>query len=114
MREGLRTLLEEEPDLDVVGEASDGEQALAACRHLQPDVVLMDYSLPGIDGSEATRRLRQEMPHIQVIGLSMYEEYDRLQAMLDAGAAAYLTKSGDSDRLLATIREIHGASTAGP
>lgn len=106
MREGLRSLLEEEEDFEVVGEAADGRQALALAQELQPHIVLMDFSMPNLNGIQATSLIRQELPHIGVIGLSMYEEPDRLQAMLDAGAAAYLTKSGNSDYLLDEIRRV--------
>ncbi|MFP4349984.1 MAG: response regulator [Desulfococcaceae bacterium] len=107
MREGLASLLVEEPDLEIVGEASDGEEALELARQLNPDVVLMDFSMPRMNGIEATRRLRKELPEVQVIGLSMYEEPDRSEAMLAAGARAYLTKSGKSDILIQTIRRVH-------
>ena len=106
VRQGLRSVLESDPRLTVVGEAADGLEAIEQARALEPQVVLMDFSMPRLDGVEATRRLRAEMPHIQVIGLSMYEERDRSAAMLEAGAAAYLTKSGKTDRLIDTIRRV--------
>ena len=101
-------MLEDEDDaFEVVAEAANGLEALEQARRLQPDVVLMDFSMPAMDGVEATRHLRSEMPHIQVIGLSMYEEHDRAAAMTDAGAAAYLSKSGSADVLIDTIRAVH-------
>ncbi|MFW6146438.1 MAG: response regulator [Planctomycetota bacterium] len=114
MRRGLCFMLEDEDDaFEVVGEAANGVEALEQARRLQPDVVLMDFSMPAMNGVEATRRLRSEMPHIQVIGLSMYEEPDRAAAMTDAGAAAYLSKSGSADVLLDTIRSVHALHTSG-
>ncbi len=114
MREGLASLLLEEADMQIVGEASDGREALELARALHPDVVLMDFSMPRMNGIEATRRLRKEMPHIPVIGLSMFEEPDRSEAMLAAGARAYLTKSGKSDILIRTIRQVYRAEAESP
>ncbi|MCE5277602.1 MAG: PAS domain-containing protein [Planctomycetaceae bacterium] len=104
LRQGLVLLLKEEPDLEIVGEASDGHAAIEIVRQLRPDVVLMDISMPGMNGIEATRVLHAELPHIQIIGLSMFDQAEQAQAMRDAGAAEYLTKSGASDVLVATIR----------
>jgi CheY-like chemotaxis protein len=103
MREGLSRLLNEYPEIQVVGEASDGLHALRLARELQPDVVLMDLNMPGLNGIDATRILHAEMPRIRVIGLSMYEEEERARAMYEAGAAAYLKKTGDPAGLLAAI-----------
>ncbi len=104
MRQGLSSLLMEEADLIIVGEASDGETAVRLARELRPDVILMDVSMPGLGGVEATRLIHQELPDVQVIGLSMFEDSERGEAMRSAGAAAYLSKSGPTDQLLTTIR----------
>lgn len=104
MRQGLAWLLSEEPDMAVVGEASDGESALALVRELRPDVVLMDVSLPGLNGIETTALIHAEMPEVRIIGLSMFEEAERSTAMREAGAVSYLSKSGPSDAVIATIR----------
>jgi CheY-like chemotaxis protein len=106
MREGLRMLLEREADMVVAGEASDGVEGVELARALRPSVVLMDFSMPGMDGVEATRRIHEEMPEISVIGLSMYESSERAAAMLGAGAVAYREKSADRAELLATIRDV--------
>jgi PAS domain S-box-containing protein len=106
VRAALRSLLEDEEDLVVVGEASNGLEALRRAHELQPDLVLMDFSMPVMDGIEATRHLRAESPHIQVIGLSMYDERDRSQPIIMAGAAAYVSKSGSPDELIETIRKV--------
>lgn len=105
MRQGLSMLLGEETDIEVVGEASDGKEAVTFARELQPDVILMDFSMPGMNGVEATRIIHAERPRIRIIGLSMYAEVERAAAMRDAGAVAYLSKSGRSDALLEAIRQ---------
>ncbi len=104
MREGLAMVIREEANMEIVGEASDGRTVVDLVRELQPDVVLMDISMPEMDGIEATRIIHAEHPDVCVIGLSMFEEGKVAARMKEAGAAAFLTKSGPSDRLLATIR----------
>jgi PAS domain S-box-containing protein len=104
LRTGLSRLLREEPDFEVVGEAGDGPEAVEMARALRPDVVIMDVSLPGMTGIEATRLIRSESPKVRVIGLSMYEEAEAGAAILEAGAAAYLNKAGPSSQLIAAIR----------
>lgn len=106
IRQGLCTLLSAEGDIDVVGEAADGLSGIEQARALRPDVVLMDFSMPRMDGVEATRRISVEVPEVKVIGLSMYEQRDRQAAMEQAGAAAYVTKSDASSTLLETIRSV--------
>ncbi len=114
MRQGLVTLLEGEPDILVVGEAADGESAVRLVRETHPDVVLMDISMPGMNGIEATRILHAEMPGVCVIGLSMFEAEEQARAMRDAGAEAYLTKTGPSASLLAAIRNCVPGTKSGP
>ncbi|MFO7652922.1 MAG: response regulator [Candidatus Krumholzibacteriia bacterium] len=106
LREGLLSLFAEEPDIEVVGQAADGEEAVTKARALVPDVVLMDYGLPGIDGGEATRRILADVSGTRVIGLSMFHRSERGDAMLAAGAAEFLSKSEPAARLLATIRAV--------
>jgi PAS domain S-box-containing protein len=110
VRQGLAALLAEEPDLHIVAEASNGLEAVEITRQVCPDIVLMDFSMPKMDGVEATRIIRAEMPNAKVIGLSMYEEADRAAAMIGAGAFAYLTKSGEFEDLIDTIRKVHGVT----
>ena len=104
MRQGLTMMLADEPDITVVGEASNGFEAIDQVKRLNPDLVLMDYSMPQMDGLQATRRIKEQWPGIRVIGLSMYDEADRAQSMLEAGASAYVAKTGGADALLNTIR----------
>jgi CheY-like chemotaxis protein len=110
LREGLRSLLGEEADIELVGEAPDGRVAVDLALHTKPDVILMDVTMPRLDGIEATRRIIAALPHVRVIGLSMHEEEDMAAAMYEAGASAYLSKGGPSESLLATIRGVSAGS----
>lgn len=104
MREGVRLILRNERDIEVVGEAETGAEAVELAGQLQPDVVTMDVTMPGMDGVEATRRILEAHPQIQVIGLSMHEEAEMDAAMRQAGAVAYMTKGDAPDMLVAAIR----------
>ena len=104
LRQGMAQFLGQEPDIEIIGEASDGEAAVRLASQLHPDVVLMDLGMPKINGIEATRTIRHDMPQVRVIGLSMYEERESAEAMLAAGASMYLTKSGPAKDLIAAIR----------
>ena len=104
IRQGLVLLLNEEPDIEVVGEASDGEDAVDLANRLRPDVVVMDLTMPGMTGDEATRAILSAAPFTRVIGLSMHSEEDARDRMLASGAAAYLSKAGPSTDLLDAIR----------
>lgn len=106
LRAGLRALLEAEPDFTVVGEAGTGEDALAKARELHPDVVVMDLSMPGMGGLEATRRLTQELPHTRVLVLTMHGEEEHLLPVLEAGGSGYVTKSGADEDLIHAIRTV--------
>ncbi len=105
MRQGLLSLLQFENDIDIVAEAENGEQALAAARQHKPDIVIMDVNMPVMNGIDATRILVKEMPGTRVIALSMHLEVEAASAMREAGAVAYLTKGGPSEDLVAAIRE---------
>ncbi len=104
VREALGLLLAQEPDIQIVGEAADGQEAVEMASQLQPDIILMDISMPRLNGIEATRAIRRDYPDIRIIGLSMFEEPERSQALREAGAVAFVTKSGISSDLIAAIR----------
>lgn len=104
LREGLAGLLREQPGFEVVGQAGDGQAAIDMARELRPDVVVMDVTMPRLNGIEATRRITAEMPDIRVIGLSMHEQADVARAFQEAGAAEYLLKDSASETLIETIR----------
>jgi CheY-like chemotaxis protein len=104
MREGLQALLEEETDIEVVGQAGNGVEAVQKADVLRPDVVVMDVLMPVMDGVEAARQIRAQHPEIRIIGLSMFDEADMARKMLQAGASTYLPKAGPAKELLAAIR----------
>jgi two-component system response regulator NreC len=104
LRQGLRTLLEKEPDVQVVGEAKDGRQALSMVRELMPHVVVMDVKMPDLEGIEATRQIRSEFPQVKVIALSMYSDRRLVKDMLKAGANGYLLKDCAFEELAQAIR----------
>ena len=104
VRAALTSLLEQVPDIEIVGEADDGKLAVEMARKLHPDVILMDVHLPVLDGIEATRLICAECPGVRVIGISMYDQGERVQPMLDAGAVAYVSKSESPTVLLQAIR----------
>lgn len=103
VREGLITVIHDHPEIEVVGEASDGQQACELAERMRPDVILMDITMPGIDGIEATRRITRELPQVRVIGLSMHKREDMAVAMREAGASDYLSKEVAADALVAAV-----------
>ena len=112
MRDGVAAILRKQPGMEVVAEAFDGEMAVELARHHRPDVVVMDVTMPALNGIEATRRITAELPSVRVVGLSMHDDEKMSAAMHDAGAVAYVTKGGPSDVLIAAIRG--RGSLAGP
>jgi NarL family two-component system response regulator LiaR len=104
VRSGLGAFLLASDDLELVGEAGSGEEAVRRCRSLGPDVVLMDLIMPGMDGAEATKIIRQTSPDVQVIVLTSFKEEDLVQRALQAGAIGYLLKNVSSDELADAIR----------
>jgi DNA-binding NarL/FixJ family response regulator len=114
-RDGLRALLLSAPDVEVIGEARDGEEVVELATRLQPDVVLMDLNMPGTGGIEATRRILHTSPHISVLVISMYEDDDSVFAALRAGARGYLLKGALKAEILRAIRAVtSGEAIFGP
>jgi NarL family two-component system response regulator LiaR len=105
VRDGIRTFLSVYDDLEVVAEAENGEQALALCTQLQPDVILMDILMPGMDGPSTTQQIREKFHDIMVIALTSFVEDELVQSALQAGAIGYLLKDVQPDRLAQAIRE---------
>lgn len=104
VRSGLSAFLTAFDDLELAGEASNGERAIALCQQVQPDVVLMDLVMPGMDGATATRKIREQCPQTQVIALTSFKEKERVEAALQAGAIGYLLKDVSADELANAIR----------
>jgi PAS domain S-box-containing protein len=105
MRDGIANLLQLEPGIQVVGEAADGQQAVDLAHQLHPDVIIMDVTMPRLDGIEATRRIRRELPGIGVVGLSMHNDPSVAQAMQAAGASVYLSKDGPLRDMVQAVRQ---------
>ena len=115
VRGGLRLFLSSYDDLEIVAEAGDGQEAIDLRPQVQPDVILMDVVMPGMDGPTATARIRQAFPYIQVIALTSFLEEDLVQKALAAGAISYLLKDVGADRLAEAIRAAHrGRGTIDP
>jgi two-component system nitrate/nitrite response regulator NarL len=107
IRQGLQVLLEETPDIEVVGTASNGIEAIAKASTLQPDVVVIDISMPLMDGIEATRQLHECCPRTHVLALSIYDNPEYIRSVLQAGAAGYVLKDAIGQELLEAIRSVH-------
>lgn len=107
VRRGLRTFLEVQPDIEVVGEAGDGDEGVARARELAPDVILMDVKMPGTDGITALRRLREEGVKSRVLVVTSFTEQRTVVPALRAGAAGYVYKDVDPDALAGAIRSVH-------
>jgi len=114
-RQGIRTLLSAEADLEVVGEAGNASDAVALAQQVRPDVVLMDIGMTGMSSFEATRLIRKERPETRVIFLSMYDDEDYLSECVEMGASGYILKESPAEQLLTAIREVHhGGSYLSP
>ena len=115
VRRGLVTFLMVCPDLELVGEATDGEEALRLCEQVRPDVILMDLVMPKMDGTEATRAIRERWPQVQVVALTSFQEKKLVQGALQAGAISYLLKNVSVDDLSEAIRAAYaGRPTLAP
>ena len=107
LRKGLRMVLDSQPDMEVVGEAKTGREAISEARKLRPDIVVMDVSMPELNGIEGTRQICDELTSTKVIGLSMHKDAVYVREILRAGARGYLLKDSDDDDLLKAIRAVH-------
>ena len=105
-REGVRTILSVAPEIEIIGEAASGEEAVAQAAALQPDVILMDLKMPGVNGIEATRRILRTSPHIGVLVLTMFEADESVFTAMRAGARGYLLKDADQDELIRAIQAV--------
>ena len=111
LRDTLRLLLEMNGEVEVIGEASDGRQAIDMAEQLKPDVVLMDTAMPGLNGIEATAVIRKRLPKVRVLVLSGYGHEDQVRAALRAGASGYVLKSSSADELLLAIKTVSQSNT---
>lgn len=111
LRAGLKALLSAEQDLVVVAEADNGTSALALSDRLQPDLVLMDVSLPGLSGADATRQIKQAHPELTILALSVHEELPFVRMLLDAGARGYALKRSACDELVRAVRTVVAGNT---
>ena len=119
VRQGLRGILEREPDIEVVGEAHNGREAVDLCRALGPNLVLMDVRMPEMDGLEATRIINHERPEAGVLMVTMHDNQDYMREAAKAGAAGYVLKDAPRDELLGAVRraarrDVHDALFADP
>src|SRR5689334_573004 len=111
LRQGTAELLRREPDLEVIGEASNGLEAVELASSLRPDLVAMDVRMPTLSGLEATRRLREIAPEVRVLVLTAYDEDQYIFSLLQAGASGYLLKSAPVSELVKAIRRVHAGDT---
>ncbi len=111
LRQGTAELLRREPDLEVVGEADNGQQAIDLARCLQPDIVVMDVRMPVLSGVEATQRIREELPKVQVLVLTAHDDDQYVFSLLQAGASGYLLKTAPVGELIKAIRLVHAGES---
>jgi DNA-binding NarL/FixJ family response regulator len=111
MREALRTTIALEPDLVLAAEAEGGQAAIDSLARVKPDVILMDGSMPEMNGMETTRRLRQLQPDLKIIGLTLYEQPTYLEEMIEAGASGYVLKTGSPAEIVKAVRTVAGGGT---
>lgn len=107
VREGLVSLLNDEPDIQVLGQAGSGQEAVAQARKYRPDIILLDISMPDLNGLEATRMIKTELPHTKILILTMHDQNAFFFEALRAGASGYILKGSRSEKLLDAIRDVH-------
>jgi DNA-binding NarL/FixJ family response regulator len=106
VRQGLKLLIDSQPDMRVIGEATDGQHVIEQARALQPDIVIMDISMPGINGLTATRTVKREHPHISIIALTRHDDQSYLDELLRAGSSGYVLKQSAPTELLQAVRAV--------
>lgn len=106
LRDGLRNIIEQRSNMHIIGEASDGREAIKVSSKLMPDVIVMDVAMPGMNGVEAAKQIHKAQPDIKIIGLSMHSGKQFIQGMFKAGAFGYLLKDGDADELITAITTV--------
>ena len=111
MREGLSALVKDEPDMEVIGQAQDGREAIRLTKQLKPDVIVMDVNMPGMDGVDATRRIVNNVPDIKIIALTMYPKKSFVMEMLSAGASGYILKDDAFAELVKAVNTVMTGQT---
>jgi two-component system, NarL family, response regulator LiaR len=111
LRQALKTVLEKQPDFEIVGEAVDGQEAINLASKLRPDVVIMDISMPKINGLDATRQIKLNNPEISILVLTVYDDYEHILSILQAGAGGYLTKSVSGEEVVHAIHSLISGET---
>ncbi|MGB9673940.1 MAG: response regulator [Anaerolineales bacterium] len=111
LRAGIRALLETQPDLEVIGEASEGKMAIQRVRELQPDVIIMDIGMPGLDGLAATRQILSINPKMRILFLTQHENKEYILSAMKLGAAGYVLKRAEGDELVTAIRTVFSGGT---
>ena len=111
VREGLKMLIGREPDMEIVGEAADGREAIERTSELRPEIVVMDISMPGLNGLKSTRKLKELYPETHIIALTRHKESGYVQELLLAGASGYVLKQSSSDELIRAIRAVHSGKS---
>lgn len=111
LRAGIHVLLETQPDLEIVGEAGDGREAVRCARELQPDVALLDIAMPGLDGLTAAREIKQTCPNTRILFLTQHENKEYVLPALKLGASGYVLKRAEGDELITAIRTVHAGGT---
>lgn len=112
VRKGIRELLSDEPDIDVIGEARTGQEAVDLALTLQPDVVVMDIAMPELNGVEATRQIHAAAPRVRVLALTAYDDDPYIYGLLDAGAAGYMLKTAEGQELVRAVRLVAAGQSA--
>ena len=106
VRDGLKAILEAQPDIEVVGEAASGQEAVEKVGRLKPDIVIMDLAMPGMSGIEATRRIKQQNPDVKIMALTMHDDDEYFFQVINAGASGYYIKGGPSAELVTALRTV--------